>query len=395
MKVSKRAQSVPPSATMAVDTKMKELKAKGVDIVGFGAGEPDFDTPQYIKDAAIAAIKAGKTKYTATPGIPELRKIIAEKLLKENNLKYTPEQIIVNIGAKHSVYESMQAVLDEGDEVILPAPYWVTYPETIKLAGGIMKVVQTDAKNSYKITPAQLKKAITKKTAMLLINSPNNPGGFTYTPEELKAIAKVLEGTDIMVLSDEIYEKLVYGDTKFISFAALSDDAYKRTITINGFSKAFAMTGWRLGYTAGPVEVIKAMDRLQGHMTQNPVSFVQAGALVAFGDPNNEGEKMRLEFEKRAKYMADRLNAIKDVKCPQPTGAFYCFPDVSAHFGRTIGGVKINNSMDIAAALLEQANVALVPGGPFGCDKNVRLSFATSMEQITKGLDRIEKWLKS
>jgi len=395
MKVSKRAQAVPPSATMAVDAKAKELKAKGVDVVGFGVGEPDFDTPQYIKDAAIAALKAGKTKYTATPGIPELRKAIAEKLLKENNLKYTPEQIIVNIGAKHSVYESMQAVLDEGDEVIVPAPYWVTYPETIKLAGGIMKVIQTDISNSYKITPEQLKKAITKKTAMLLINSPNNPGGFTYTPQELAAIAKILEGTNIMVLSDEIYEKLIYGDTKFVSFASVSQDAYNRTLTINGFSKAFAMTGWRLGYTAGPVEVIKAMDRLQSHMTQNPVSFVQAGALVAFSDPNNEGEKMRLEFEKRAKYMSQRLNAIEGVKCPQPTGAFYCFADVSAHYGRTIGGLKIQNSMDFAAALLQQANVALVPGGPFGCDNNVRLSFATSMEQITKGLDRIEKWLKS
>jgi aspartate aminotransferase len=395
MKVSKRAQAVPPSATMAVDAKAKELKAKGVDIVGFGVGEPDFDTPQYIKDAAIAALKAGKTKYTATPGIPELRKAIAEKLLKENNLKYTPEQIIVNIGAKHSVYESMQAVIDEGDEVILPAPYWVTYPETIKLAGGVIKVIQTDISNSYKITPGQLKKAISKKTVMLLINSPNNPGGFTYTPDELMAIAKVLEGTDIMVLSDEIYEKLVYGDTKFVSFASLNEDAYKRTIIINGFSKTFAMTGWRLGYTAGPVEVIKAMDRLQSHMTQNPVSFVQAGALVAFSDPGNEVEKMRLEFENRGKYMAERLDAIKGVKCPKPTGAFYCFPDVSAHYGRTIGGAKIQNSMDFASALLEQAGVALVPGGPFGCDKNVRLSFATSMEQITKGLDRIEKWLKS
>jgi aspartate aminotransferase len=395
MKISKRAQAVPPSATMAVDAKAKELKAKGVDIVGFGVGEPDFDTPQYIKDAAIAALKAGKTKYTATPGIPELRKAIAEKLLKENNLKYTPEQIIVNIGAKHSVYESMQAVIDEGDEVILPAPYWVTYPETIKLAGGVIKVIQTDISNSYKITPGQLKKAISKKTVMLLINSPNNPGGFTYTPDELMAIAKVLEGTDIMVLSDEIYEKLVYGDTKFVSFASLSEDAYKRTIIINGFSKTFAMTGWRLGYTAGPVEVIKAMDRLQSHMTQNPVSFVQAGALVAFSDPGNEVEKMRLEFENRGKYMAERLDAIKGVKCPKPTGAFYCFPDVSAHYGRTIGGAKIQNSMDFASALLEQAGVALVPGGPFGCDKNVRLSFATSMEQITKGLDRIEKWLKS
>ena len=395
MKISKRAQAVPPSATMAVDAKAKELKAKGVDIVGFGVGEPDFDTPQYIKDAAIAALKAGKTKYTATPGIPELRKAIAEKLLKENNLKYTPEQIIVNIGAKHSVYESMQAVIDEGDEVILPAPYWVTYPETIKLAGGVIKVIQTDISNSYKITPGQLKKAISKKTVMLLINSPNNPGGFTYTPDELMAIAKVLEGTDIMVLSDEIYEKLVYGDTKFVSFASLNEDAYKRTIIINGFSKTFAMTGWRLGYTAGPVEVIKAMDRLQSHMTQNPVSFVQAGALVAFSDPGNEVEKMRLEFENRGKYMAERLGAIKGVKCPKPTGAFYCFPDVSAHYGRTIGGAKIQNSMDFASALLEQAGVALVPGGPFGCDKNVRLSFATSMEQIIKGLDRIEKWLKN
>ncbi len=395
MKISKRAQAVPPSATMAVDAKAKELKAKGVDIVGFGVGEPDFDTPQYIKDAAIAALKAGKTKYTATPGIPELRKAIAEKLLKENNLKYTPEQIIVNIGAKHSVYESMQAVIDEGDEVVVPAPYWVTYPETIKLAGGVMKVIQTDISNSYKITPGQLKKAISKKTVILLINSPNNPGGFTYTPDELMAIAKVLEGTDIMVLSDEIYEKLVYGDTKFVSFASLSEDAYKRTIIINGFSKTFAMTGWRLGYTAGPVEVIKAMDRLQSHMTQNPVSFVQAGALVAFSDPSNEVEKMRLEFENRGKYMAERLGAIKGVKCPKPTGAFYCFPDVSAHYGRTIGGAKIQNSMDFASALLEQAGVALVPGGPFGCDKNVRLSFATSIEQITKGLDRIEKWLKS
>lgn len=395
MKVSRKAQAVPPSATMAVDAKAKELKAKGIDIVGFGVGEPDFDTPQYIKDAAIAALKAGKTKYTATPGIPELRKAIAEKFLKENNLKYTPEQIIVNIGAKHSVYESMQAVIDEGDEVILPAPYWVTYPETIKLAGGVMKVVQTEAKNDYKITPAELKKAITPKTVMLLMNSPNNPGGFTYTPTELAAIAKVLEGTNIMVLSDEIYERLVYGDTKFVSFASLSDDAYKRTITINGFSKTFAMTGWRLGYTAGPLEVIKAMDRLQGHMTQNPVSFVQAGGLATFSDPNNEVEKMRLEFEKRAKYMAERLNALAGVKCPQPTGAFYCFPDVSAHYGRTIGGVKIQNSMDFASALLEQAGVALVPGGPFGCDKNVRLSFATSMEQIAKGLDRLEKWLKN
>ena len=394
MKISKRAQDVPPSATIAVTTRALELKAQGVDVVGFGAGAPDFDTPEYIKEAAIEALKAGQTKYTAAAGIIELRKTIAEKLEKENGLKYAPEQIIVNIGGKHSVYEVMQAVLDPGDEVILPTPYWVTYPETIKLAGGVSKVVQTQSENGYKITPAQLKEALNKKTAMLLINSPNNPGGFTYTPDELKAIAKVLEGTNIYVVSDEIYEKLIYGDTKFISFAALSEDAYNRTLTLNGFSKTFSMTGWRLGYTAGPLDVIKAMGRLQSHMTSNAVTFGQFAAIAALGPPADEAiEKMRAEFEKRGKYMADRLNAMEGIECLESTGAFYCFPDVSGHYGRTIGGQTINGSMDFAQALLEQANVALVPGLPFGCDNNVRLSFACSLEQITKGLDRIEKWL--
>ena len=395
MKVSKRAQAVPASATMAVTSRAKQLKAEGVDVVSFGAGEPDFDTPQYIKDSAIKAIGAGETKYTATVGIIELRIAISEKFEKENGLNYSPEQIILNIGAKHSVYETAQAVLDEGDEVILPTPYWVTYPEAIKLAGATPKIVQTDKANSYKITPELLKSAITDKTAMLLLNSPNNPGGFTYTPEELAAIAKVLEGTDIMVLSDEIYEKLIYGQTKFVSFASLTPDAYNRALTINGFSKAFSMTGWRLGYTAGPLEVIKAMARLQSHMTQNPVSFVQKAGVTALGDDGGAVENMRVEFEKRGNYMAQRLNSIEGIACAEPTGAFYCFPDVSAHYGTTIGGVEINGSMDFAKTLLEQANVALVPGLPFGCDDNVRLSFACSLEQITKGLDRIEKWLKT
>lgn len=394
MKVSKRAQSVPPSATIAVSSRAKQMKAEGIDVVSFGAGEPDFDTPDYIKEAAIKAMKAGKTGYTAACGIVELRKTIADKLEKENGLKYSPDQVIVNIGAKHSVYEAMQAVLDPGDEVILARPYWVTYTETIKLAGATAKVIQTDRSNSYKITPQQLKDALTDKTAMLLINSPNNPGGFTYTPDELGAIAKVLEGTDVMVLSDEIYEKLIYGDTKFVSFASLSEDAYNRTITINGLSKAFAMTGWRLGYTAGPLEIIKAMGRLQSHMTSNPVTFAQDAAIAALGEESVDViEKMRVEFAKRGKYMAERLNGIDGVQCDEPTGAFYCFPDVSGHFGRTINGAKIKGSMDFAAALLEQANVALVPGEPFGCDDNVRLSFACSLEQITKGLDRLEKWL--
>jgi aspartate aminotransferase len=394
MKISHRAKKVAPSATLAVTNRAKELKAQGIDVVGFGAGEPDFDTPEYIKEAAIKALKEGKTKYTPASGIPELKATIAKKLQTENGLNYAPEQIVVNIGGKHSVYEAMQAILDPGDELLLPAPYWVTYPEAAGLAGATVKVLETDKANSYKITPAQLQKAITPKTAMLVLNSPNNPGGFSYTPDELRALAKTLEGTNIAVLSDEIYEKLIYGDTKFISFAALSEDAFNRTLTLNGLSKTYAMTGWRLGYTAGPLDVIKAMSRLQDHMTSNPVTFAQYAAIAAMGPQSAEAiEKMRVEFEKRARYMTDRLRAMKDVECTEPTGAFYCFPDVSSHYGRTIGGVKIIGSMDFAKALLEQANVGVVPGLPFGCDKNVRLSFATSMQQITKGLDRMEKWL--
>lgn len=395
MKVSHRAKAVAPSATIAVTARAKELKAQGVDVVGFGAGEPDFDTPEYIKQAAIKALKEGQTKYTPAAGIPALRAAIAKKLEKENGLKYAPEQVIVNLGGKHSVYEAMQAVLDPGDEVLLPAPYWVTYPEAAGLAGAVVKVLETDKSNSYKITPEQLKAAITDKTALLVLNSPSNPGGFSYTPDELRALAKALEGTNVMVISDEIYEKLIYGDTKFVSFASLSEDAFGRTLTLNGFSKAFSMTGWRLGYTAGPLEVIKAMGRLQDHMTSNPVTFAQYAAIAAMGPEADEAiEKMRVEFEKRGKYMAQRLRSMPGVECTEPTGAFYCFPDVSANYGRTIGGAKIGGSMDFAKALLEQANVGVVPGLPFGCDNNVRFSFACSMEQITKGLDRMEKWLK-
>lgn len=396
MKVSRRAQAVPPSATLAVSARAKEMKKQGVDVVSFGAGEPDFDTPDFIKEAAIKAMKAGRTKYTAASGTPEIKAAIAQKLKRENGLDYSAEQIIVNIGGKHSIYVAMQATLDTGDEVVLQSPYWVTYTETIKLAEAKAVILNTTKETDYKITPAQLKSAITKKTAMLLMNSPSNPGGFTYSPDELAGLAKVLEGTDIVVLSDEIYEKLIYGDTKFVSFASLSDDAYNRTITLNGLSKTFSMTGWRLGYAAGPLDVIKAMGRLQSHMTSNAVTFIQDAAIEALTNPiaAETIEKMRSEFEKRGKFMAGRLNSIEGISCTEPTGAFYCFPDVSAHFGRTIGGVKINGSMNFARALLEQANVALVPGEPFGCDNNVRLSFATSMQQIEKGLERLENWLE-
>jgi aspartate aminotransferase len=394
MKISKRAQAIPVSATLAVTAGAKELKRQGVDVVSFGAGEPDFDTPDYIKEAAIKALKSGKTKYTAASGIVELKETIAHKFQKENGLDYSPEQVIINIGGKHSVYECMQAVLDPGDEVILQTPYWVTYTEAIKLTGSTSVIIKTSRDNSYKMEPEQLKAAVTDKTAMVVINSPNNPGGFTYTPDELAALAKVLEGTEVMVLSDEIYEKLIYKDTKFISFAKISEDAFNRTITLNGLSKAFSMTGWRLGYTAGPLDVIKAMGRLQSHMTSNPVTFAQYAAIAALGEQADEAiEYMRTEFEKRAEYMSQRLNNIEGIICPEPTGAFYCFPDVSSHFSRNINGKEIKGSLDFAKVLLEQANVALVPGLPFGCDENVRLSFACSLEQIEKGLDRLEKWL--
>lgn len=394
MKVSKRALSVPPSATLAVTARAKELIKQGVDVVSFGAGEPDFDTPQYIKDAAVKALQQGKTKYTPARGTPELRQKIAKKLKDENNLDYNPDQVIVTIGGKHSVYEAMQTTLDPGDEVILPAPFWVSYIETIKLAGAVPKIIKTKKENSYKMTTEQLKDAITDKTAMLVINSPNNPGGFAYTPDEMKQIAKILEGTDILVLSDEIYEKFVYRDNEFVSFASLSEDAYNRTLTLNGLSKTFAMTGWRLGYTAGPLDIVQAMGRLQSHMTSNAVTFAQYAAVEALGPKaKNEIDKMKKQFAKRAQLMEKRLNSIKGLSCIEPQGAFYCFPDVSEHFGRNINGDKINSSMDFAKALLEQAKVALVPGKPFGFDENIRLSFASSYEQINKGLDRIEKWL--
>jgi aspartate aminotransferase len=394
MKISQRVKAVLPSATLAVTNRAKEMKAQGLDVLGFAAGEPDFDTPDFIKDAAIEALKKGQTKYTPAAGTPELRKAIAEKLKNENGLTYTFDQIVVNLGAKHSVFMVMQTVLEPGDEVLMPTPYWVTYPETIRLAGAKPVLLETTAQTGYKITPAQLKSAITPKTALLILNSPNNPGGFCYSPDELKALAKVLEGTSVMVMSDEIYERLVYGGTTFISFAALSEDAYNRTLTVNGLSKSFAMTGWRLGYTAGPLDVMKAMARLQDHVTQNPVTFTQPAAIAALKDTTGVVEKMRVEFEKRGMFMAERLNAIKGVHCRIPEGAFYCFPDVSAHYGRTIGGATLTNSMTFATALLEQALVAVVPGDPFGSPKNVRLSFACSMQQIEKGIARIQEWLK-
>lgn len=394
MKLSQRISAVGASPTIAITTRAKQLKAEGLDVVSFGAGEPDFDTPQFIKDAAIKALQDGDTKYNPRTAVA-LRKAIAEKLNKENNLPYTPDQVVVTFGGKHAVDALCQVLIDPGDKVLIPAPYWVSYPEMVRLAGGEPVILPAGRESDFKITPQQILDAA-DGAKLLIMNSPNNPSGMTYTPEELGAIAEAVLQTDLLVISDEIYEKLIYGDTKFISFAALDERLMDRTITVNGLSKTYSMTGWRLGWAAGPDDVIGGVKRLMSHQTTNPVSFAQAGALAAYTDPRADEafEQMRIEFEKRGKHMAERLNAINGVECVEPTGAFYCFPDVSANYGRTIEGVEVTDSMSLAKVALDKANIAVVPGSAFGDDKCIRLSFATSMEQINKGLDRLEALLK-
>ncbi|HUU23039.1 MAG TPA: pyridoxal phosphate-dependent aminotransferase [Phycisphaerae bacterium] len=393
MELSDRISRVAVSATLVVSARAKELKAGGADVVSFGAGEPDFDTPAFIKDAAKAALDAGDTKYLPAKAAA-LKQAIAEKLRRENGLRYAPEQVEVTFGGKHALYAAFQALINPGEKVLIPSPYWVSYPEQVTLAGGESVFLETSPATGFKITPEQVL-ANAKGAKVLVINSPSNPTGVTYTPEELAAIAEAVLQTDLTVFSDEIYEKLLYGDTRFVSFAALDERLMSRTLTFNGLAKTFAMTGWRLGWVAGPVKVIKAVAKLMSQETSSPVSFAQAGAYAAYTDPRAAEtiEAMRREFEKRGRHMHERLNAIEGVSCVQPTGAFYCFPDVSAHYGRTLGGVEIGGSLPFASACLEGAGVALVPGVAFGEDRCVRLSFATSLEQIDKGLDRLGKLL--
>ena len=393
MRLSKRISSVAPSATIAITARAKQLQAEGVDVVNFGAGEPDFDTPVFIKEAARSALDAGDTKYTPRAA-KALVEAIVKKLARENGLHYTPAQVLVTFGGKHALYGAFQCLLDPGDKVLIPSPYWVSYPEQVKLAGGEPVFLQATRDSGFKITPQQILDAAAGAKAILL-NSPCNPTGATYSPEELGAIAEAVLRTDLVVLSDEIYEKLIYGDTRFVSFATRDERLLDRTLTFNGLAKTFAMTGWRLGWIAGPVEIVDGMRRLLSHETTNPVSFAQAGALAAYTSDESAGaiEAMRVEFEERGRRMVDRLNGIRGVACVPAAGAFYCFPDVSAHYGRRLGGVDVTDSLGLARAALEDARVALVPGAPFGEDRCVRLSFATSMEQIDKGLDRLEKLL--
>jgi aspartate aminotransferase len=386
MEISARAAQLSPSLTLSIDSKAKAMKAEGIDVCGFGAGEPDFDTPEHIKQAAIAALEAGFTKYTPSAGLPELRQAIAEKLEADNQITYRPSQVVVSSGAKHSCYNAILATCQPGDEVLIPSPYWVSYPDMVRLAGAEPVIVQTTERNGWKMRASDFENAMTPRTKMLILNSPGNPTGSVYTREELEGIVEVASEEDIYILSDEIYEKLVYDDAKHVSIASLSPEAYGLTITVNGFSKAYAMTGWRLGYLAAPEAVAKAVDNIQSHSTSHPCSFAQKGALAALKGDQQPLADMRDEFSMRRDYMFDRITKIPNITAVKPQGAFYVLVNIS-QLGLS--------SQNFADRLLSKANVAVVPGAAFGDDRTVRLSYATSIDVIKKGLDRFQDFCRT
>jgi aspartate aminotransferase len=386
MDLSSHAVQLSPSLTLAIDSKAKAMRAEGIDVCGFGAGEPDFDTPEHIKEAAIKALQEGFTKYTPSAGLPELRTAISEKYAKDNSIDYKPNQVVVSNGAKQSCYNAILACCEPGDEVIIPAPYWLSYPDMVKLVGAEPVIVQTKASNSYKMTAEEFENAMTPRTKMVIINSPGNPTGSVYTREELEALVEVALTEDIFILSDEIYEKLIYDDVQHVSVASLSKEAYDLTITVNGFSKAYAMTGWRLGYLGAPEAIAKVIDSLQSHSTSGPNSFAQKGALAALKGSQQCVADMRDEFNVRREYMYERLAAIPNLSTVKPLGAFYMLADISK-FGLS--------STNFADRLLSKAEVAVVPGVAFGDDKTVRLSYATDLETIKTGLDRIEQFCRT
>lgn len=391
MKLSQRAKKLQPSATLAITAKEKALKAQGVDVIGFGAGEPDFDSPENIKEEAIKAIRAGFTKYTAVGGIDELKEAIINRMKLDYGLEYQKPEIIVSNGAKHTLYNLTQAMFEEGDEVIVPAPYWVSYPEQITLAGADPVILNTREEEGFKIDPDELKKLITPRTRALVLNYPSNPTGATYNEVELRRIVDVAMEAGLTIISDEIYDKIIFDGIKHTPVATLGEDVKKATILVNGVSKTYAMTGWRIGYAAGDKDVINAMGKLQGQSTSNPTSISQWAALEAYRGPHDVIEDRTREFEKRKNYIVERLNAIPGMKCFSPQGAFYAFPNVSGFYGKRYNGKDINSSMTFTEFLLDEAKVAVVPGDSFGSDDHVRISFATSMENIVKGMDRIEE----
>lgn len=393
--LSKKAQAVKPSSTLAITAKAKALKAEGKDVVGFGAGEPDFATPANISEAAIKAIHDGYTKYTPAAGTPLLREAISAKFLRRNNIVYTPEQIVVSNGGKHALTNVFEAILNPGDEVIIPVPYWLSYPEIVKLSDGVPVFVDCGADNDYKITPEQLAAACNEKTKAFVLNSPSNPTGMIYTKEELEALAKVIVEKDIFVISDEIYEELAYDDAEVISIASLNQDIYEHTITCNGLAKAYAMTGWRIGYAAGPLEVAKIMANLQSHQTSNPNSIAQKASIEALNGPQDSVALMRDEFNRRREYMYDRVSKLPYVKTIKPQGAFYMFIDVSEALSLFYQGEKVGSVEALASHLINDYMTAVIPCVDFGCPNHIRLSYAISLKQIEKGLDRIEQYLNA
>ncbi|MBF2077033.1 MAG: pyridoxal phosphate-dependent aminotransferase [Synechococcales cyanobacterium T60_A2020_003] len=384
MKLTARVQQVPASITLAISAKAKAMKAEGIDVCSFSAGEPDFDTPKHICEAAKKALDEGKTRYGPAAGEPKLREAIAQKLKADDNLEYAPENIIVTNGGKHSLFNLMMALIETGDEVIIPAPYWLSYPEMVKLAEGTPVIVNTDASTGLKITPAQLRQAITPRTKLLILNSPSNPSGMVYTPDEIRALAEVIVETGIWVVSDEIYSKILYDDAQHLSIGAVSPAVFDRTIISSGFAKAYAMTGWRIGFLAGPLELIKAASRIQGHSTSNVCTFAQYGAIAACEGPQDCVQTMLDAFSKRRVVMYDALNSIPGLSCPKPDGAFYMFTNISKT-GMT--------SMEFCNALLEQQQVAAIPGVAFGVDDHIRLSYATDLDTIQKGMDRLASFV--
>jgi len=386
MKLSARVKNVSASLTLAITAKAKKMKAQGIDVIGFGSGEPDFDTPKHIKDAAVKAIHDGFTKYTPASGIDSLKKAICEKFQRDNNLSYDPSQIVISCGAKHSIYNIIQVICDRGDEVIIPAPYWLSYPEMAKLAEASPIFIGTDEKTNFKIQASDLKKAISKKTKVIIINSPSNPTGCVYSEKELKEIGELAVENNIAIISDEIYEKIMFDGKKHVSVASLGKEIFKNTIVVNGVSKSSSMTGWRIGYIASVNEdAVSGIKNLQSHSTSNPTSISQIAALEAIKGSDSEVNAMVAEFEKRRDYIVKRINAIDGLSCAKPEGAFYVFCKIEKE------GLL---SMELSQRLLEEAKVALVPGKAFGSDKHARLSFATSMGNIEKGMGRIEEWFR-
>lgn len=393
LELSKKAAAVKPSSTLAITAKAKELKAQGKDVVGFGAGEPDFNTPENICEAAIKAIKDGFTKYTPASGTNELKAAISKKFKEFNGLDYDTDQIVISNGGKHSLTNIFTALINPGDEVIIPAPFWLSYPEIVKLAGGVPVIVTTTKEQNFKLTAEDLAAAVTDKTKALVLNTPNNPTGMLYTEEELRAIAKVAVEKDFYVVADEMYEMLVYGEQKHISIASLGKDIYDRTITCSGLAKSYAMTGWRIGYTGSSKEIAKMMGSVQSHQTSNPNSIAQKAAVEALTGPQDSVEKMHAEFDKRRKYMYKRICDMDLLDALEPMGAFYVFVDGSAVLGKSYNGTKIESVPQMADILINEYNTAIVPCADFGFPDCFRLSYAISIEQIEKGLDRIEKFI--